>query len=46
VAIIARHFERFGRGDTTRDQANREIAEHLLAFGRQFSADGKSVEPL
>jgi hypothetical protein len=40
-SIIARHFERFGRGEISKEQANREIAEHLLAFGRQFSADTK-----
>lgn len=39
VVAIAGHFERFGRRDATRDLANRDIADHLLAFGRQFSAD-------
>ena len=38
---IASHFERFGRGGVTKDQANREIADHLFAFARQFSADTK-----
>jgi hypothetical protein len=41
ASIIARHFERFGRGETTKDRANQEIADHLLAFARQFSADTK-----
>jgi hypothetical protein len=41
VSTIARHFERFGKGETTKEQANREIADHLLAFARQFSADSK-----
>ncbi len=39
ASIIARHFERFGRGEITKDRANQEIADHLLAFARQFSAD-------
>lgn len=39
VSIIARQFERFSKDDATRDQANREITDHLLAFARQFSAD-------
>lgn len=42
IKIIARHFEGFARGTETREQANKEIADHLLAFARQFSADGKS----
>ena len=41
TSVIASHFERFGRGDITKEQANREIADHLLAFARQFSADTK-----
>ncbi len=41
AAIIASHFERFGRSEVTKEQANREIADHLLAFARQFSADTK-----
>jgi hypothetical protein len=45
VVIIAGHFERFARREATRDQANREIADHLLAFGRQFSADRNSAQP-
>jgi hypothetical protein len=43
VSIIARYFERFGRGEETKDRANQEIADHLLAFARQFSADTKGV---
>ena len=39
ASTIARHFERFGRGEVTKDQANQGIADHLLAFARQFSAD-------
>jgi len=42
VSIIAGHFERFGRGEVTKDRANQEVADHLLAFARQFSADTKS----
>ena len=41
AAIIATHFERFGRGEVTKDRANQEIADHLLAFAGQFSADTK-----
>ena len=41
AAVIASHFERFGRDQVTKEQANREIADHLLAFARQFSADTK-----
>jgi hypothetical protein len=41
ASIIASHFERFGRGEVTKEQVNREIADHLLAFARQFSADTK-----
>ncbi len=41
ASIIASHFERFGRGEATKDRANQEIADHLLAFARQFSADSK-----
>ena len=41
VSIIASHFERFGRGELTKERANQEIADHLLAFARQFSADTK-----
>jgi hypothetical protein len=41
ASVIARYFESFGRGETTKDRANQEIADHLLAFARQFSADTK-----
>ncbi len=43
VKTVARHFERFADGGETKQQANQEIAEHLLAFARQFSADSKPV---
>jgi hypothetical protein len=43
VRTIARHFERFADGEETKQQANQEIADHLLAFARQFSADSKPV---
>jgi len=43
VVSIARHFERFAHGEATKDQANRQISDHLLAFARQFSADGPSA---
>src|ERR1041385_7676136 len=39
VSTIASHFERLAKGETTKDQANKEISDHLLAFARQFSAD-------
>jgi len=41
---IARHFERFAAGEETKDQTNKEIADHLLAFARQYSADTKESE--
>lgn len=41
VSVIASHFERFSRGELAREQANSAIADHLLAFARQFSADSK-----
>jgi hypothetical protein len=41
VATLANHFERFAHGETTKEQTNKEIADHLLAFARQFSADSK-----
>ena len=41
VAAIARQFERFSVGQVDKDRANKEIADHLLAFARQFSADAK-----
>jgi len=45
LKIIARHFERFAMGEVTKEQANQEIADHLLAFARQFSAD-RTAAPL
>jgi len=39
MKTIAWHFERFADGEETKEQANKEIADHLLAFARQFSAD-------
>ena len=45
MRIVARHFERFARGEETKVQANQEIADHLLAFARQFSADNKAASP-
>ena len=39
ASIIASHFERFGHGEITKDRANQEIGDHLLAFARQFWAD-------
>ena len=41
LSTIASHFERFGRGEIAKERANQEIADHLLAFARQFSADTK-----
>jgi hypothetical protein len=41
MKTVAGHFERFANGQETKDQANKEIAHHLLAFARQFSADRK-----
>lgn len=41
MKTMARHFERFADGEETKEQANKEIADHLLAFARQFSADSK-----
>jgi hypothetical protein len=41
MKTIARHFERFAHGEQTREQTNLEIADHLVAFARQFSADSK-----
>jgi hypothetical protein len=41
VSTIAGHFERLGKGETTKDQANKEISDHLLAFARQFLAETK-----
>jgi hypothetical protein len=41
ISIIARQFERFTNNEATKEQANREIADHLLVFARQFSADSR-----
>ena len=41
ISTIASHFERFGRSEVTKERANQEIADHLIAFARQFSADAK-----
>jgi hypothetical protein len=43
MKFIAQHFERFAAGKETQEQANQEIAGHLLAFARQFSADSKAA---
>jgi len=43
VSMIARHFERSGRGEITEERANQEIADHLMAFARQFLADAKAA---
>jgi hypothetical protein len=43
MKTIARHFKRFADGEETKEQANKEIADHLLAFARQFSADSKAA---
>jgi hypothetical protein len=43
LKIIALHFERFANREQTADQANQEIADHLLAFARQFSAESKTA---
>ena len=45
MEIMARHFERFAGGEEAKEQANKEIADHLLAFARQFSADPKAAPP-
>jgi len=43
METIARHFERFADGEVSKEQANKEIADHLMAFARQFSADSKAA---
>jgi hypothetical protein len=43
MKTVATHFEGFAAGEETKEKANQEIADHLLAFARQFSADSKSV---
>ena len=42
MKIMARHFALFADGKETREQANQEIAGHLFAFARQFSADSNA----
>jgi hypothetical protein len=42
MRIVAGHFERFAHGAVTKENANKEVADHLLAFARQFSADSKA----
>jgi hypothetical protein len=43
MKTVAGHFEGFADGEETKEQANQEIADHLLAFARQFSADSKAA---
>jgi hypothetical protein len=43
LKTIARHFELLAEGKESKEQSNREIADHLLAFARQFSADPKTA---
>ena len=43
IKIIAQHFERFANREQTREQANQEIADHLLAYVRQFSIESKTA---
>jgi len=35
---------RFADGEETRKQANQEIADHLIAFARQFTPDSKAEQ--
>jgi hypothetical protein len=44
MKTIAFHFERFADGEEAKEQANQEIADHLLGFARQFSADSKAAQ--
>lgn len=39
IKTIATHFERFAHGTESKEQANQEIARHLLAFSWQFLND-------
>ncbi len=41
LKTIASHFELFADREQTKEQVNKDIADHLLAFARQFSADSK-----
>lgn len=43
MRTIARHFERFATGADSKEQANQAVANHLLAFARQFSTDSRSL---
>jgi hypothetical protein len=43
LQTIAGHFESLAGGQETKEQANKEIADHLIAFARQFSADSKAA---
>ena len=43
LKTIARQFESFADGKESKEQANKEIGDHLLAFARQFSADTKTA---
>jgi hypothetical protein len=43
MKTIARHFAHFAAGAVTKEQANQAIADHLLAFARQFLADSRAV---
>lgn len=43
IKIIARHFERFANGEQTKEQANQEIGDHLLAYARQFSVESETA---
>ncbi len=44
LSAVAEQFECYARRQATKDQANQAIADHLLAFARQFSADPKEPE--
>jgi hypothetical protein len=44
VKTVARYFERFADGGITKEHANQEIADHLLAFARQFAADSNVTQ--
>ena len=43
MRILAADFELFGHGKKTREQANQDVADNLLAFARQFSADSRTT---
>jgi hypothetical protein len=46
TTTIAKHFERFDDGTETREQTNKNIGDHLVAFARQFSGDAKPAQAL